>query len=466
MNSFDLVIIGAGPGGYPLALRQAQKGWRVAVIEADQVGGTCLNWGCIPTKALLASAKGLHFLRQADKLGLTVEKAGFAWDKVQARKDDVVKQLRGGIEKLLDKAGITLFRGVGTLHPDRKVTISALRAPEGSGTAPTPPIDIEGKRICLAIGSVPGVPAAFPQDRSLFWTSDEALYCQEIPSSLLVVGGGVIGLELGQVFAQFGSKVTVVEMMPQILPGLDTATAKRLLPVFKKAGLEILVGQKVEGLQAEGGRVICQIGGAARTFDRALLAIGRRPNLRCLEGSPVKLEQDGPFLKVNDRFETSQPGVFAIGDAVRGPMLAHKATYDAETLARQWDGETVTPDYSAIPSCVYTFPEIAWVGLSEEEAQKRGLAYKAGRFLFSANGRALAMGEGDGQAKALVDPDGRLLGAVLWGPEASDLIQEPTIWRALNLDKHAMERVIHPHPTLSEAFLEAYENGLGRNLHG
>ncbi|RCK78708.1 MAG: Dihydrolipoamide dehydrogenase of 2-oxoglutarate dehydrogenase [Candidatus Ozemobacter sibiricus] len=467
MNSFDLIIIGAGPGGYPLALRQAQKGWKVAVVEADQVGGTCLNWGCIPTKALLASAKGLHFLHQAGKLGLTVENVGFAWDRVQARKDEVVRQLRGGIEKLFEKAGVTLVRGVGTLQSPHRVAIAPTPgAKDASSPSSCPANEIEGQRICLAVGSVPGVPASFPQDRSLFWTSDEALHCKEIPASLLVVGGGVIGLELGQVFAQFGSKVTVVEMMPQILPGLDTATAKRLLPVFKKAGLEILVGQKVEGLQIEGGRVVCQIGGAVRTFDRALLAIGRRPNLRCLEGSPLSLDRDGPFLKVNERFETSQPGVYAIGDAIRGPMLAHKATYDAETLARQWNGEPVTPDYSAVPSCVYTYPEIAWVGMSEEEAQKRGLAYTVGRFLFSANGRALAMAEGDGQVKVLVDADGRLLGAVLWGPEASDLIMEPTIWRALNLDKHGMERLIHPHPTLSEAFLEAYENALGRNLHG
>lgn len=454
-SAYDLVIIGAGPGGYPLALRQAKKGWRVALVEADQVGGTCLNWGCIPTKALLASAKGLHFLRHADRLGLTAGSPGFSWDKVQERKDTVVAQLRGGIEKLLTGAGITLMRGWGTLQPDRRVTVT--------GVAPA---ELEGKRICLAVGSIPGVPAVFPQDRSLFWTSNEALHTREIPETLLVVGGGVIGLELGQVFAEFGSKVTVVEMMPQILPGLDTATAKRLLPVFKKAGLEILVGQKVEGLQADQGRVACLIGGQSRTFHKALLAIGRKPNLQCLEGSPVKLEQKGPFLAVNERFETSHPGVYAIGDAVPGPMLAHKATYDAEQLARQWDGETGGPDYRSVPCCVYTYPEIAWVGLSEEEARRQEIPYKAGRFLFSANGRALAMGEPDGQVKALVDPEGRLVGAVLWGPEASDLIQEPTLLRALNVGGHAFSQVIHPHPTLSEAFLEAYENALGRNLHG
>jgi dihydrolipoamide dehydrogenase len=455
MEIFDLIIIGAGPGGYPLALRGAKKGWKVALIEADEVGGTCLNWGCIPTKALLASAHGLHLLRQAEHLGLTAVGIGFDWERIQARKGLVVGQLRQGIQKRLQQAGVTLIKGTGRLHPGRRITVEEPEMRE-----------LTAERVCLAIGSTASVPGFIPQDRSLVWTNNEALETKGVPETLLVVGGGVIGLELGQVFAEFGSKVTIVEMMPQILPGLDTATAKRLTAVFKKAGLEILTGTKVESLTLEEGRVAAVIGGQKRTFAKALAAIGRRPNLSALSGTGVQLNMQGNFLAVNEKFETSEPGVFAIGDAIPGPMLAHKATHDAMTLADQWDGKAVTADYRAVPSCVYTYPEIAWVGMSEEEVKQAGKAYKAGRSLFSANGKALAAGEGEGQIKTLVGDDGKLFGTVIWGPDASNLIMEATVATSLNLEAHALSRVIHPHPTLAEAFLEAVENGLGTGIHG
>lgn len=455
MTQFDLIIIGAGPGGYTLALRQARQGWKVALIDAGDVGGTCLNRGCIPTKAMLASAKGLHFLKNAWKLGLTVETVGFSWEKVLIRKNEIVGQLQAGIEKLLTSAGITRLTGKATLHAGNRVTIAGSEIGE-----------IAGKKICLAVGSIPGVPQAFIQESTILWTSDDALNAPEIPESLLVIGGGVIGLELGQVFSEFGSKVTIVEMMPQILPSLDSATAKRLQAVFRKAGLEILVGHKVEALDTQGAQVNVRISGQERVFHKALLAIGREPNLSCLRGSEVKLNLDGKTIAVNERFETSEPGVYAIGDAIKGPMLAHKAAYDAEILSRQWGGQPVTPNYAAVPSCVYTYPEIAWVGVSEEEAQRLALPYKVGRFLFSANGRALAMGEGEGVAKVILGNDGMPLGTILWGPEVSNLIIEPTILQGLGISEQRFETIIHPHPTLSEVYAEAFENALGRNIHG
>jgi len=451
---FQLIVIGAGPGGYPLALRAAKQGWKVALVERDEVGGTCLNWGCIPTKALLASAKGFAFLQNAAHLGLSAGEIGFDWAKIQARKNKVVDQLRSGIRKLLEKAGVTLVKGDARLHPGLRVTVSGAS-----------PWEADGERICLAVGSRPWIPPGIPTDPTWFWTSDQALGATAIPEKLLVVGGGVIGLELGQVFARFGAKVTIVEMQPQILPGLDSAVARRLLPVFTKSGLEIILGQKVENLQEKGGEVVCRIGDQERAFSRTLLAIGRRPNLSCLDGTGLQIALEKQFLAVDEGLQTSVPGVFAIGDCIPGPMLAHKASHDAAVLAGRFAGHDVRASYAAVPSCVYTMPEIAWVGLSEDEAKARNIEVKVGRFPFSASGKALCAGESEGQVKVLLDGRNTVVGSVLWGPEVSNLIQEPTIGVALGLDGHRLAEVIHPHPTLVETVMEGLENALGLSVH-
>jgi len=456
MNHFDIIIIGAGPAGYPLAGIMARAGSKVAVIERDAVGGTCLNWGCIPTKALLASSKLYHQLSHARQWGLKVENIGFDWAEIMNRKEAVIKTLRQGIDKMLQAAGVTVFKGNAKLLPGRRVRVETVENP----------VEISADRICLATGSVPAVPAGLPTDRSLFWTSDEALSANSVPESLLIVGGGVIGLEFGQVFSTFGSKVTIVEMMPQILPGLDSATAKRLLPVFKKAGIEIFTGQKVENLESENGMVSATIAGQKRTFTKAILAMGRKPNLSVIEGGGVSLRMEGRFIAVNETFETSEPGVFAVGDAIPGPMLAHKATYDALLLADVWRGRAIRREYRAVPACVYTHPEIAWVGMSEDDARAKGMTPTVGRSLFSANGKAVAAGDADGQVKTLTDEHGHLLGAVIWGPEASNLIVEPTILNALNITAQDARNVIHPHPTLSEAFAEAIAAASGGAVHG
>lgn len=455
MQTFDLIILGGGPGGYPLAARMARKGWKVAIVDNDsEFGGTCLNWGCIPTKALLASSRTYHLLKSAADFGLSCENPGFDWSKVLDRKNKITAQLRQGIIKMLEKSGVTLFKGLGKLYKDRVVKITGYEEA------------IQGNKICLAVGSVPAAPAVFPANRSIFWTSNEALNTAEVPQSLLVVGGGVIGIELGQVFAEFGCKVFVVEMMPQILPGLDNATAKRLLPVFKKSGMEIMTGKKVDSLTEKNGRALAVIDGTEREFDRVLIAVGRRVNMSFMHETDVQIETERGLLKTGDDYQTSEPGVFAIGDAIKGPMLAHKASYDAMILAAQWQGEKVAADYSLVPSCVYTHPEIAWVGQSEDALKEKGVEYKTGRSLFSANGKALTAGEGDGQIKTLIGNDGKLLGAVIWGPEASNIINEATMMAQFSIDNHAFGRMIHPHPTLSEAFMEAVENASGEGVHG
>ncbi|HAE38434.1 MAG TPA: dihydrolipoyl dehydrogenase [Candidatus Riflebacteria bacterium] len=459
MQNFDLVILGGGPGGYPLAARMARKGWQVAIVDhASEFGGTCLNWGCIPTKALLASARSYHLLKNAADFGLSCSETSFDWPKILERKSKITLQLRQGIVKMLEKSGVTIFNGHGQLGKDRVIKVSR--------SDNTETIEIQAKKICLAVGSIPAAPAVFPADRNIFWTSNEALNADKVPESLLVVGGGVIGIELGQVFAEFGSKVCVVEMMPQILPGLDNATAKRLLPVFKKAGLEILVGKKVEALAATNGRATATIDGSTREFDKVLIAVGRRVNMSFLQNSDLELETEKGFIKIDDHYMTSQPDIYAIGDAVKGPMLAHKASYDAMILAAQWQGKKLTADYSLVPSCVYTHPEIAWVGLNEEQLKERQIEYKTGRSMFSANGKALTAGEGDGQIKTLLSTDGKLLGAVIWGPEASNIINEATMMSQFGISNHDFSMMIHPHPTLSEAFMESVENASGEGVHG
>lgn len=456
MEHFNLIILGGGPGGYPLAARMAKKGWKIAIVDQEsEFGGTCLNWGCIPTKALLASSKALHLLKNAAEFGLTCSEPGFDWEKVQQRKDKITSQLRQGIIKMLEKSGVKIFKGLGKLYSGRKVVV------EGVDQA-----EISGDKICLAVGSVPSVPPFFPQNREIFWSSNEALHTREIPDSLLVVGGGVIGIELGQVFCEFGSKVTVVEMMPNILPGLDSATAKRLMPVFKKSGMEILTGKKVDSLVEKDGKAVATIDGIERTFSRALIAVGRKVNFSFQGDSSLNIETERGLIKTDSNYATTEPEVYAIGDAIKGPMLAHKASYDAMILAAQFSGEKIAADYSLVPSCVYTHPEIAWVGKSEDQLKEEQIEYKIGRSLFSANGKALTAGEGDGQIKTMIAGDGQLLGAVIWGPEASNIINEATMMSQFNISSHAFSQMIHPHPTLSEAFLESIENAEGTGVHG
>ena len=455
MSNFDLVVIGGGPGGYPLAIKMAKSGWNVALVEKNnEVGGTCLNWGCIPTKSLLASAKGFHFLKEAESFGLKANDIDFDWEKVQTRKNGIVSKLRQGINQLLKKAGVTVYTGVASVHKNNKIIISGDENTE-----------ISADKICLAIGSEPTVPPVFPEDKDIFWTSNEALSADSIPESLLVIGGGVIGIELGQVFSEFGSKVAIVEMQKQMLPALDSATAKRLMPAFKKKGIEFLLGKKVEKLEAKDGKAVAVISDTERTFDKVLIAVGRKTNLQVLENSDLELELENGFIQTNSDFETSEKGIFAIGDAIKGPMLAHKATYDALILAEKWLGNSAQVNYLFVPSCVYTYPEIAWVGMSEDLLKANNIEYKVGRSMFAANGKALTVGQAEGQIKVCISSDGKLLGAVIWGPEASNLISEATIMAGADIDAKAFAKIVHPHPTLSEAFLEAVENASGHGVH-
>lgn len=454
MNNYDLIILGGGPGGYPTALHMARKGLKVAIVDRSlEIGGTCLNWGCIPTKSLLASAHAYHNLKNIGNFGLDCSEPSFNWQAILARKNKIVQQLRKGITSLLEKAGVKIYPGFGKLFPGKKVVVDS-------------DVELTADKVCVAVGSVPTMPGSFPKNRNIFWTSNQALNAGEIPDSLLVVGGGVIGMELGQVFNEFGSKVTVVEMMPQIMTGLDTATAKRILPVFKKTGMEIMVGKAVEALKEVNGQAMAIIDGKERYFSKVLVAVGRRLNRSFMEGTDLNLEFENGFVKVDDKYQTSEDGVYAIGDAIKGPMLAHKASYDAMIFSRQLSGEQVVADYSLVPSCVYTYPEVAWVGESEQSLKEKGVSYKTGRSLFTANGKALADGEAEGQIKSLFSDDNKLLGAIIWGPQASILINQASMMGTFGIGGHKLSEMIFPHPTLAETWFESVENAFGTGING
>ncbi len=449
MKKYDYIIIGGGPAGYTLAMTLASDGNKTALVsETHEVGGTCLNCGCIPTKALLASAVGYAKLQNIEELGLSCGNVSYDLSKISERKTAIVENLKKGVLGGLKKSGVELFDSRGKLMPDKKVLL------EKTGET------IEADKIVLATGSKAVVPSFVPQDRNLFMSSDEALLLKDVPENLLVIGGGVIGIELAQVYSFLGSKVVIAEMADQILPGLDKAVAKRLLAEFKKNGIEINVSSPAENLQKTAdGKVSAKIKGEERLFDKALVAIGRKPALSCFDES-AQVELDGAFIKTNDKFETSVPGVYALGDLIKGPMLAHKASYDARIFYLQQKGQEIKADYDWCPGCVYTLPEIAWVGKSEDALKAEGITYKTGKSLYSANGKALSAGASSGQAKVLLSENNELLGASIWGDSASLLIQSLNMAGKFALKAEDILNLIVAHPTLSEILSEAFENAL------
>lgn len=454
MEHFDLIVIGGGPGGYPLALATAKGGLKTAVVTLNNdFGGTCVNRGCIPTKALLTSVYHLNALKNCASFGLECSSVKADRAKIFERKNQITAKMNGDVERLLKKNNITIFNGLGRLFKNKSVEITG---PNGEKTK------ITADKICLAVGSIPAVPRVFPADRNVFLTSDEALDLQSIPESLLIVGGGVMGLELGQVFLGLGSKVTIVEMLPQILNGLDTAVANRLLPVFKKTGLEIITKTPAASPAIKNGKASVVINGEERIFEKALVCAGRRVNYAFEENTDLALERDGAFIKINENFETSESGVYAIGDAVKGPMLAHKASYEAKVLSLKLLGTYKDQGRVYIPACVFTHPEISWVGESENTLKEKGVAYKTGKALYSANGRAVAMGQADGQIKVMISEEGKLLGAVMWGPSACELIAGAAVIMRYGIDCRDFSSVIYAHPTLSEVFAEAMQNAVGQ----
>ena len=446
--SYDLVVIGTGPGGYHAAIRAAQLGLKVLAVEKGEVGGVCLNVGCIPTKALLHAAKAKKLAKEAAEFGLALKEEGLDLEKLAAWRDQVTKKLTGGVEFLFKGNGVDLVRGQAKVLSPREVEVGGER--------------YRAKRLVLATGSRPIELPGFPFDEERVLSSTGALKIERgIPKRLLVLGAGAIGLEFASIYRAFGSEVVVVELMDQILPGADPEAANVLARNLKRAGIEIKTRTKAEGFEeTEEGlnvRLSGPKGEETLTADRILVAVGRRPNSEGLAGLGLALDEKG-FVVTDERMQTSVPGVFAIGDLRGAPLLAHKAMKEGVVAAEVAAGKPSAFDQQ-IPSVVYTDPEYASVGMTEAEAMEKGIAVQVGKFPYAANGRALTRQEKDGFVKVVTDAEYKVvLGVQIVGPEASELIAEAALAVEMGALADDLELTIHPHPTLSESLMEAAAN--------
>lgn len=455
MSSFDVVVIGSGPGGYVAAIRCAQLGMKTAIIEKySTLGGTCLNVGCIPSKALLASSHHIDEIKHFADHGIELPgEVKIDLEKMIARKQSIVDQTSGGVKFLMDKNNITVFEGVGSFENATTIQIA-----KNDGTKE----QITAKNTIIATGSKPSSLPFIQIDKERIITSTEALKLKEIPKHLIVIGGGVIGLELGQVYLRLGAKVSVVEYADRILPTMDAAISKELTKVLKKAGMKFYTSHKVQKVERNGENVIVE---ALNTKDEvitlegdySLVSVGRRPYTDGLnaEKAGVKLTERGQ-IEVNDQLQTSTPNIYAIGDVVRGAMLAHKAEEEGVMVAEILAGQKPHIDYNLIPGVVYTWPEVAAVGKTEEQLKAENKAYKVGQFPFRALGRARASSDIDGFVKILADKDtDEILGFHMIGARAADLIAEAVVAMEYRASAEDIARMSHAHPTFAEAIKEA-----------
>jgi dihydrolipoamide dehydrogenase len=455
MSSFDVVIIGSGPGGYVSAIRCAQLGFKTAIIEKyPTLGGTCLNVGCIPSKALLASSHHYEELQHFTDHGIEVSgKVKVNLTKMIERKQAVVDQTSGGVKFLMDKNKVTVLEGVGSFEDATHVKVTKA---DGSSEV------VEAKNIIIATGSKPSSLPFIKLDKERVITSTEALKLPEVPKHLVIIGGGVIGIELGQVYLRLGAEVSVVEFMDRIIPGMDAALSKELTKVLKKQGMKFYTSHKVQSVDRKGKIVIVKAENAKGEIitlegDYALVSVGRRPYTDGLNADKagVKLTERGQ-IEVNDHLQTNVSNIYAIGDVVRGAMLAHKAEEEGVMVAEILAGQKPHIDYNLIPGVVYTWPEVAAVGKTEEQLKTDGVAYKAGSFPFKALGRARAGGDTDGFVKILADAKtDEVLGVHMIGARCADLIAEAVIAMEFRASAEDISRMSHAHPTFAEAIKEA-----------
>ena len=461
MPTHDLLVIGGGPGGYVAAIRAAQLGMNAAVVEKEpQLGGTCLRVGCIPSKALLESSHKLEEVQHDLALhGVRVEGVAFDLSTMMRRKEDVVATLAKGIEALLAKNKVTRYRGSGRLAGAGQVEVTAT---DGTATV------VESQRIVLAVGSRSVVLPGVDVDGRFVGTSTEALAFDAVPEHLVVIGGGYIGLELGTVWRRLGAKVTVLEYADRILTGIDAEIATEALALFRKQGLDIRLGAKVKRARADGNGAVVECEGQDPIrCDRVLAATGRKPATDGIGLETVGIATDSRgFIPVDAQFRTAAPGIWAIGDCIPGPMLAHKAEEDGVACAEAIAGRWSLVDYDLVPAVVFTHPEIAAVGKTEEQLVAAGVAFKKGTFPFRANGRARTINETTGRVKVLADAaTDRVLGIHIIGPAAGDLIGEAAAALSFGATAEDIARVCHAHPTLPEALKEAAMAVSGTAIH-
>ncbi len=465
-TTFDVLFLGAGPGGYVGAIRAAQLGLTVGVVEKDKPGGVCVNIGCIPTKALLHSSEVANSLRHAKELGITTGEVSTDYGVAMKRSRRVSEQNSKGVEFLFKKHKIELLRGTGTLLPGRKIAMK----PDGGAAQELS----AAKAVVLATGSRP---KDLPQlglkiDRKTMISSDEALFLEAAPKTLAIVGAGAVGCEFADIFNAFGTQVTLLEVLPRILPVEDGEMSDVVTKAFRKKGVTVHAGAQIQSAKAEkdGATIVFTVGGKAETLkvEKVLIATGRAPNVEGigLEAAGVKLTDRG-FVQVDGALRTSAAGVCAIGDMAGPPLLAHKGSREGIVAAEAIAGRNPHPiDYTSVPGATYCHPEVASVGLTEEQCMEQKLDYAVGRFPFSANGRARTAGETDGLVKIIRGKKyGEILGAHIAGAHATELIHEVAVARANEYTVEEIELAIHAHPTLSEAVAEAALDALGRVIH-
>ena len=462
-TSFDIVIVGGGPGGYVTAIRAAQLGMKTALVESQHLGGICLNWGCIPTKALLRTSEVYRNIQEAEEYGLSVSGVSFDIKKVIERSRGVAKQLSGGVGYLLKKNKVTVFDGYGKLAGKGQLSVEK----DGKAVA-----TLSAKHIILATGararSLPGLEA----DGKLIWTYKEAMVPDIMPKSLLVVGSGAIGIEFASFYRTLGAEVTVVEVLPRVVPVEDEEISELAQKAFEKQGMKIMTSATVTGLAKGIDNVTATIeaGGKSSelTVDRVIMAVGIVGNVEDLGLEGTKVNVDRGHIVIDQWAATGEPGVYAIGDVAGPPWLAHKASHEGVICVEKIAGQKgVHPlDTSGIPGCTYCHPQIASVGLTEAAAEEQGYEVKVGRFPFMGNGKAIALGEPEGLVKTVFDAKtGELLGAHMIGTEVTELIQGYTIAKTLETTEAELMETVFPHPTLSEMMHESVLDAYGRMIH-
>jgi dihydrolipoamide dehydrogenase len=469
-QNFDIIIIGAGPGGYVTAIRAAQLGFKTAVVERDFLGGICSNWGCIPTKALLRSAEIYHYLTHAKDYGVSVEKVGFDAKAVIDRSRKVAGRMNSGVGFLLKKNKVTVIWGEASIDAPGKLSVKAARseAPKGSLGAGT----YQAKHIIIATGARPRVLPGIEPDKKLVWTYFEAMVPDRVPKSLLVIGSGAIGIEFASFFRTMGADVTVVGVLPQILPVEDAEIAQFARKAFEKQGMKIMSGAKVTRLEKGADSVTATIDDGtgktqSLTVERVISAVGVVGNVENIGLEKLGVKFDRGTIAVDGYGRTNVPGIYAIGDVAGPPMLAHKAEHEGVICVEAIKGLNAHPlEKLRIPGCTYCHPQIASVGLTEQAAKDQGREIKVGRFPFAGNGKAIALGEDQGMVKTVFDAKtGQLLGAHLVGAEVTELIQGFVIAMQLETTEEDLMHAVFPHPTLSEMMHESVLAAYGRALN-
>ncbi len=461
--NYDIIVIGSGPGGYVTAIRAAQLGFKTAIIEKESLGGICLNWGCIPTKALLKSAHVFKYLQQAEQYGLNkVENPGFDFSKVIQRSRGVATKMSGGIAFLMKKNKIDVIMGTAKIQKGKKVSVTDK---DGKAT------EYSGEHIIIATGARSRELPNIPQDGKKIIGYRQAMVLPEQPKSMIVVGSGAIGIEFADFYNTMGTKVTVVEFMPNILPVEDEDTSKHVEKSLKKSGIEIMTNASVESVDTSGNGVKATVKTATGTItleaDILLSAVGISSNIEGQGFEEVGIQTDKGKVLVNEWYETSVPGYYAIGDILATQALAHVASAEGITCVEKIKGLHVEKiDYGNIPGCTYAHPEVASVGLTEKQAREKGYELKVGKFPFSASGKATANGDTDGFIKVIFDAKyGEWLGCHMVGDGVTDMIAEAVVARKLETTGHEVLKSIHPHPTISEAVMEAVAAAYGEVIH-